>query len=377
MPSTTSRPAIAYIVNSLNLGGTEQLVVKMSLAFRREYSVQVICLDEPGIWATNLRKEGIPVHCLWRQPGLDLRMAGKIARFCSEQRISLIHAHQCTPWFYGGLSRLRNSKPKLLFEEHGRFYPEIKNRKKKLFNRLVLQPLTERIVAVSQDVRNRLHLYEGLALSRIEVVYNGTSPLPGISAEERNRLRQEFGFTEKDLIFGTVGRFDPIKNLPLFLRGFSAIKGRYPEAKGFFVGNGPDFAEVQSVIRDSSLEQDVILTGYRADAARLIQIMDVFVLCSFSEGTSMALLEAMAAGVPAIVTQVGGNPEIVLAGETGWQIPSDDDAAMAAAMADAMTDASLRKKMGEKARERFESFFTFDRMLASYGVIYQEMLDIG
>jgi hypothetical protein len=119
------RPSLAYVVNALNPGGTERLVVDMSRVFAREYDLQVICLDTPGTWGEALRADGIPVHCLWRRPGLDLSMAGKLANIFRNARTQLVHAHQCTPWFYAALSRLRSRAPKLLLEEHGRFYPEI------------------------------------------------------------------------------------------------------------------------------------------------------------------------------------------------------------------------------------------------------------
>src|SRR5215471_14843199 len=128
------KPSLAYVVNALNPGGTERLVVDMARAFACDYDLQVICLDEPGSWGEALRAERIPVHCVWRQPGLDLSMPGKLAAIFRAARTQLIHAHQCTPWFYCALARLRHGAPKLLLEEHGRFYPEVLNRKRVWFN---------------------------------------------------------------------------------------------------------------------------------------------------------------------------------------------------------------------------------------------------
>ncbi len=372
--SSPARPGLLYIVNSLNPGGTERLVMEMGLAFSDEFRVSIVCLDEPGRWAADLRRQGIPVHCLWRQPGLDLSMPVKIARIAREINAALIHAHQCTPWFYGALSRLFYSAPKLLLEEHGRFYPEEDKPTRRQVNRAVIVPLSHRFVAVSEDVRWRLDRYEGLDAARVNVIYNGVDVGPRLSAPQRLTLRQTLGFTERDIVIGTVGRFDPIKNLPMLVESLAAARGQNREVRGLLVGDGPQFGAVKQLLETHGLDEAVRLTGFRSDARQLVQCMDLFVLSSFSEGTSMALLEAMASGVPAAVTAVGGNPEIVVAGETGWVVPSGAVAALTAAVLEAAADESLRQEFGRAGRQRFEDHFTFGRMLGCYRDLYHSMM---
>ena len=368
------RPGLLYIVNSLNPGGTERLVMEMGLAFSGEFRVSIVCLDEPGLWAADLRRQGIPVHCLWRQPGLDLSMPVKIARIAREINAVLIHAHQCTPWFYGALSRLFYRKPKLLLEEHGRFYPEEDKPTRRRVNRAVIVPLSHRFVAVSEDVRWRLDRYEGLDAARVDVIYNGVDVGPRLTSPERLALRETLGFTEHDIVIGTVGRFDPIKNLPMFIESLAAAREQNRRIRGLLVGDGPEFGAVKALLGTHGLEDAVRLTGFRSDARRLVQCLDLFVLSSFSEGTSMALLEAMASGVPAVVTAVGGNPEIVVAGETGWVVPSGAVAALTSAVLDAAADESLRRDFGRAGRQRFEDNFTFGRMIECYRELYRSMM---
>ena len=365
---------LLYVVNSLNPGGTERLVMEMGLAFRREFRVAIVCLDEPGLWATELRRQGVPVHCLWRQPGLDLSMPVKIARIAREIDAAIIHAHQCTPWFYGALSRMFHVAPKVLLEEHGRFYPEEDKPSRRRVNRAVIVPLSHRFVAVSEDVRWRLDRYEGLDAARVDVIYNGVDVGPRLSAAQRIALRQSLGFSERDIVVGTVGRFDPIKNLPMFIESLAAAREQNGRIRGLLVGDGPEFAAIQELIQTHGLADAVHLTGFRSDARQLVQCLDLFVLSSFSEGTSMALLEAMASGVPAVVTAVGGNPEIVVAGETGWVVPSGAVAALTSAVLDAAADESLRQDFGRAGRQRFEDNFTFGRMIECYRELYRAMM---
>lgn len=371
------RKKIAYIVHSLNPGGTERLAADMSTALSEKLDISVICLDEPGLWADSVREKGIPVHAFYRQPGLDLRLPIKLAGFARKNRIDLFHAHQCTPWFYAGLARIFCPRVKLLFEEHGRLYPEVLNRKRIVFNKLLLQHLTTRAVAVSRDVKKRLHVYEGMDFERINVVYNGAKPTDRMGEGQIKTLREQFGFKEHEMVVGTVGRLDPIKNLPLFIRGFKRIKAEVPDLRGIIIGDGPLFSDIAEMLRSLGLEKDIVLTGYRSDAAALMNLMDIFILVSFSEGTSMALLESMSLGIPSIVTDVGGNPEIVTNGETGWVIPSDDQNAFEKALHGTLLDVEKRSRMGTAAQRLFWDRFTFTRMIEQYCTIYDELMENG
>ncbi|MBS0375278.1 MAG: glycosyltransferase [Proteobacteria bacterium] len=368
------RPVIAYVVNSLNPGGTERLVCDMSLAFRDRYEVEVYCLDEPGAWARDLRRAGIRVTCLWRQPGLDLGMPVLLARDFRVRGTALVHAHQCTPWFYAALARLLGRGPRLLLEEHGRFFPEHYSPLRALIHRCVARPLTHRFIAVSADIADRLRRYEGLQGAPIEVVYNGVQPAEPLKATARAAQRAALGLADADFVVGTVGRFDPIKNLPMLVAALKLAQPRVPRLRALLVGDGPVRPALEALLREQGLTEQVHLTGYRPDARQLLQCMDLFVLSSLSEGTSMALLEAMAAGVPVAVTRVGGNPECVPGPAYGWVVESGDAASLSAAVVAAATEPAERCARARAAAERFRAQFTFAGMIDRYDTIYREML---
>lgn len=365
---------VVHVVHSLNPGGAERLAADMAVGFSSRFRTAVVCLDEPGVWAANVRAAGVPVYSLYRQPGVDLLLARRLASFLRRNRVRLVHAHQVTPWFYSGLACLLGGRSKLLFEEHGRHYPEVENPKRAWFNRRVLEPLTARTVAVSEDVKDRLVRYEGLSAARIQVIHNGAPAPPEMSPAERASVRRAWGFGPRDFVVGTVGRFDPIKNLPMLLRALEMARRDVPSLKALLVGDGPEFPRIRDLVDALGLADVVRLAGYRADAARLTGGMDLFVLASFSEGTSMALLQSMAWGVPAAVTRVGGNPELVVDGVTGWLVGSDDARALAEVLVAASRNPEERRKRGLRARERFRAEFTFDRMMARYEALYRELI---
>jgi len=176
-------------------------------------------------------------------------------------------------------------------------------------------------------------------------------------------------------VVGTVGRFDEIKNLPMMVKALNQSFKNKPSIRGLLVGDGPVCGEIKTLIEKLGLNGVVILTGHRDDARNLMHCIDLFVLSSFSEGTSLALLEAMAAGVSVAVTDVGGNPEIVSKDKTGWVIPSGSVDGLSSAILEAVNNPGKRQKFAESAKRCFECRFTFDRMIYSYRKIYRKMIE--
>jgi len=369
-----SRPVICHLAHQLDPGGTEKLVYKMALALREKYEVLVCTLEKPGVFGAALRRAGIPVYPLFREPGIDFNVIFSLKRIFQRHQVALVHAHQYSPFFYAILTKFIYPHLKVLFQEHGRHYPEIDKPLRKLINRFFFQPFTGAIVSVSQEVKERLVRYEGLKAERIRVIYNGIEDVCRLSASERNELRSSWGFHPEEVVVATVGRFDPIKNLPLLLLALALARQKVPKLRGLLIGDGPEMERLKTLTRKLGLEKTVVFTGFRKDAVRLLQMADIFALSSLSEGTSLALLEAMACGLPVVATAVGGNPEIVEDGKTGLLVPSEDPPALAGALWLLAENPSLREKLGQRGREKFEKKFLFSQMLSAYEKLYQELV---
>lgn len=377
MNGQSRRQALAYVVHSLDTGGTERLVIDMCAALGDEFDICIVCLDRPGLWAEEVRRRGIPVYCVWRQPGIDLNAARQLAILCRSLGIGLVHAHQAGPWFYSALARIFHRAPKLLFEEHGRFFPEQDSVLRRAINRALIARLTSRVIAVSEDVKKRLVRYEGLRARSIDVVYNGVYAPARVDEQQRQQLRADLGFSASELVVGSVGRLDSIKNYPMLVDAVALVRETRPQVRGVIVGDGPERPRLESQIISSGLSGVFELAGYRHDAKLLSACFDVFVLPSFSEGTSIALLEAMSAGTPVVVTDVGGNPEIVHAGAHGSVVLSGDTDGLARAIGELLDNEVLRKERGRSARQRFLENFTFESMLAHYRGYYATLFAGG
>ena len=371
------KPRVAHVLHGMTVAGAEILVHEMIGALADDFDFSLVLLDEKGALGEDLESRGVPVHTLERRPGVDVGLVGRLRRALREDDVDLVHAHQYTPWFYGALGACAGfGRPPILFTEHGRHYPDRRRPKRVLFNRL-LAPVTDGLVSVSGFVRDCLRDNEGLPESRIRILYNGIDPARFDVRPDRARLREEQGVGPDDPVVGIAARFAPVKDHATLLDAFAIVVRDVPEAKLVLVGDGPLREELEAKVERLGIEESVRFLGVRRDVPELLSTWDVFTLTSWSEGTSVTLLEAMASGLPTVVTRVGGNPEIAVEGETGLMAGRGDSEGLAAAFVRLLRDPELRGELGEAGRERVRRKFTRELMHSAYRALYQELLAGG
>ncbi len=243
----------------------------------------------------------------------------RLARLISEHNIDVVHCHHYSPYVYGLLATALRPGVKLVFTEHGRLSNAAPSWKRRLVNPL-LSLWPGRLCAVSNDLKQFM-VAEGFPERRIEVVYNGIDPgdrpRPGQCAAAREAL----GIANDAFVVGTVGRLDPVKNLPALLRAHAVVNAQHPHAHLVIVGGGPEQAMLEAEARRLGISDAVTFAGHRGDVRFLMSGFDVYVNCSTYEGVSLTILEAMAAALPVVATRVGGNPEVVIDHETGLLVP--------------------------------------------------------
>jgi glycosyltransferase involved in cell wall biosynthesis len=359
-------PGVLQVVLSLDPGGTERLVIDMCRRLRGRFRVAVCCLDAPGAWAGQLTSDGVDVVALHRRSGFHPSLGSAIRRVARHYRAGILHCHQYSPFVYGRLAALGANDLRLVFTEHGRYSDGPPSSKRKLVNPL-LSRLPGQLYAVSENLKQHL-LVEGFPGHRLGVVYNGIDPGARID-DRRADARRELGASQETVLFGTVARLDAVKDLVTMINAFVAVKAAMPSARLVIVGDGPERARLASHIREIGLDDAVQLAGHRDDARRLLAALDVYVNSSIIEGLSVTILEAMAASLPVVATDVGGTGEIVVNGETGRLVPSRAPVALTAAMLEA-AGFPARKKWGLAGRARVEERFSIDRMVDDYTRAY-------
>lgn len=359
---------VLQVVLQLDPGGTERLVVELIRRLHTRFPMAVCCLDEPGKWAAQLTTMGVEVTALRRQPGFHVGLARDVARVARHHHATILHCHHYSPFVYGRLAALLVPGIRLVFTEHGRLSDAPASRKRQLATRL-LRTGVPRLYAVSHDLRR--HLIEEGFPSRLEVIWNGIDPRRAPVEADRDRAQANLGVTPEHRVIGSVGRLDPVKDFRTLLQAFAAALARDSRLRLFIVGEGPEQAALDEVIRAAGLGERARLLGHREDVPLLLPGFDVYVNSSITEGVSLTILEAMAAERPVVATAVGGNPEVVQDEVTGLLCPARDAAALAGAMTNLAADAPRAARLGVAGRERVLAHFTLDQMVHRYAQIYE------
>jgi glycosyltransferase involved in cell wall biosynthesis len=192
--------------------------------------------------------------------------------------------------------------------------------------------------------------------------------------EDRLKVRKELGV--EGFVWLAVGRFDPPKDYPNMLQAFARVVHKHLNTMLLIAGDGPLRKTMENMTRELGVEKHVKFLGIRRDIPQLMNAADAYVMSSEWEGMPMVLLEASACRLPIVATNVGGNAEIVLDGQTGFLVPPKSPEALSQAMLRMMDlPEEVREKMGEQARKHIESNFSLDRIVDCWEALYYELLN--
>lgn len=342
---------VVQLVEGLTAGGLERVVLDISAGLvQRGARVTICCYDMVGPLSDDAAAAGVEVQLLPRRPGIDLRYIGTLARALTRWQAHALHMHNNTALFYGSLAAQKAHLPIRVYTEHDGVFP--RSRINAWVNRRLVGRLTA-AVAVSQAVKDLWCGHDRISPAAVRVIYNGVAA---------NRGPRPAGAPELNV--ACVGRLSHEKGVDVLLEAFARVQVAFPPCRLTIVGDGPlrDELEAQATRLGVSCE----FTGWRRDVPELLRRMDLLVLPSRSEGLPLALLEAMAAGLPAVAADVGGVREAAQDGLTALLTPAEDPAALAEAIVKLLGDAPLRARMGQAAAQRFNQQFELSKMINAY-----------
>ena len=234
--------------------------------------------------------------------------------------------------------------------------------------------LPDRVICVSDAVGRAADEKEGLDSSRIVVIRNGVDTTePALS--RRSAIRRQLGLTNDHLVVGMVANLNrTVKGASYFFDAIPAILRRAPQARFLIVGSSPNESALRQHTKALGIYGYVMFAGFHKDISPWYAAMDVSVLTSLSEGLSLTLLESMDHGLPVVATSVGGNPEVVVDGETGFLVPPAEPEAFANRVVQLLRDPDLRVRMGRTGRRRIERQFRLAAVASRYLDVYQDLL---
>lgn len=364
------RIKVAHVVHQLDVGGLERVVINLIKTFPRDkWETSLVVLQKGGQLVHELRKEGFAVHHLNKRDGVDFKLFFRIARFFRKEQIDLVHCHNFGALLYGAVgSRLARTSG-TVYTAHGLYSA---GRLGKLrFSRLV--PV-DRVVVVSESAREAMLASGRMAPERVKTLPNGIDTKLFNARVDSKQLKGELGVPLDAPVFGIVARLSPEKLHHVLLDAMALLIKRLPNAVLVIVGDGDLRADLEQQASEIDVTSSVFFLGERSDVHRLLQALDVFVLSSETEGLSLTLLEAAAAGLPIVATDVGGNSEVVVDGDTGILVEPNNPQTLAEAMECLALEPQRARSMGELGRQRVNELYSLDAMVKGYEAVYRDLL---
>lgn len=333
------------------MGGQERVALDLGAAqVKRGHAVAAVSLAPlpHGVLAEEFAARGISIHSAPKGAGFDLGLIVRLARLLREQRIDVVHTHNPQPLAYGA-SAARLARAAIVHTKHG-INPD---RGRRLWLRRAGGHLVDAYVAVSEATAEVARRNRECLPGRLHVIPNGVDlEAYQPDAAARAAVRAELDIPGDAWVFGTVGRVSVEKDHALLVRAAGPLLG--PRVRLVIAGDGAELANVRAVAE--AHRPWVVLTGVRHDIPRVVASFDAFALSSRMEGLPLALLEAMACGLPVVATDVGGVGEVLDHGTAGMLVPPRDEGALRRALEELARDPAAASALGDRARRRARAY---------------------
>ena len=364
-----------HITLWVSIGGLERLIVEMARKMDKgTFDIQVLCLTgyDP-VFKAMLDTEGVPLHLIQRKSRFDLSFFLKIVRLLKKKRIDVVHVHSGC-FFNAAVSKAAAGVSGSLYTAHG--MPLRSDFKSRLEDRIAGR-LMDRLVSVSEEIQDYQRNEFSSQIKKMSLIINGVDtdlfkPIPDPTLIRSERA--EKSLPPDKFIIGSVGRLDKIKNYACLIKAISVLATTYQKQPHLvLIGNGDERNKLEKLAESLDLKEHVTFLGIRYDVNDLLPLMDIFALSSITEGTSVSLLEAQSCGIPAVVTDVGGNSNIIRPNENGFLCLPDNHEDLADKIAFMIDHRKKASEMGRKARVRIKQHFSLSSMIRQYERLYMEL----
>lgn len=364
---------VIFLTTGLSYGGAEtQLVCLATRLKARGWGVRVVSMLPPQAYVEELEQAGIPVVSLGMRRGVpDPRAIFRLACILHQERPLVLHSHMVHANLLARIARPLVHVPVLVCTAHSIVEG---GRLRELAYRLT-DPFCDLTTQVSRTGLARYVQVGAVPANKIRFVPNGVDidrfrP----DRDARSRMRKELGLGD-EFVWLAVGRFEEAKDYPNMLRAFARVREARSDVRLFIVGQGVLRAEAERLVDELGLGEVVRFLGIRNDIPELMNAADAYVMSSAWEGMPLVLLEAAAVCLPVVATDVGGNREVVLEGQTGFLVPPKDHESLARAMLRLMRlSPDVRRAMGQTGRAYIEAHYSLDRVVEQWETLYRELL---
>ncbi len=365
------RSKICQIIPTLVQGGAEKQMALLATHLDRErFESHVIVLTHSGPLEQQLREQGVQVHVIGKRGKLDPTALWRLTRKLREVAPDVVHTWLFAANSYGRWGAARAQVPVIVAGE--RCVDPWKSWWHHAIDRRLLK-LSDRIITNTSAV-SQFYAQHGIAEANFTVIPNAVLPneRPRISRQE---LFKRLQIPPRGRVVLAVGRLWKQKNYPELVWAGELLRVAYQDVYLIIVGDGPE-RERLLAFRDRSGSQDAVrFVGHRTDATELMTACDVLWNGSLYEGQSNTILEAMSLGVPVVASDIPGNRDLIIHGQTGFLYPSEDLGALTRWTNSLLSDDAQRAEIGEQARQRAEQHFSLARMVTAHEQLYSRLIE--
>jgi len=364
---------VLHVIKQLRLGGAERAVVQIATNLPAEYE-SFVCAFRDGPFAAELRDADIQTLTFFPpEKRFSRRKALKmLSDVIDEVQPDIVHTHMLEANLIGGWAAVHRRIPTVCHVQGpAEWELSLLHRAACKYGYQYFASRGARFVAVSQGVAEGLRAFSGVETT---VVHNAVDTEEFRPQSMGDGLRADLGLPQDALLIGDVARLEYQKNPQCMVRAARRVVGQLSGTHFLLVGVGALSHQVVGLALKYGVEGNIHLLGARHDVPGLLPQFDVFALPSRFEGLPLCFAEAMACGLPVVGTDVVGVNEIVVDGETGYLVPSDDHEALAERIVELLRDEDLRRRMGEAGRRRVEEHFSIPRMIADITRVYEDVL---
>ncbi len=349
-------------------GGPHQVLLTVTGLRAAGHRAVLVC--HPASELFRRMREGVDLVPLAAHSDADVAAAWSLSRVLKQIRPDLIHAHDERATAVAALAvSIVAPRPRPALVSSHRTATRLPHTS---FGRFTIAEV-DAYIANCRATAGRLRT-DGVPPGTIHVVHEGVD-VERIEHLPTAQLHADLYLPHDAPIVGTVAPLLPQKGLHHFIAAAALAVRAVPDMRAVIVGDGPLRHALEQDVRERHLERHVFLAGFRHDVIEVTKAFDVFAVSSLAEGMCTALVDAMAAGRPAVVTDVGGIPEVAVDGETALFVPARDEEAMGSALVRLLKDGALRQRMGAAARVRARDLFHVDRMLRDTIEVYRLALE--
>jgi len=362
---------ILHVVQSMNTGGLENGIVNLiNYSNTSDFLIDILCLRAGGDLIQRIDNANSHIYFEQNSSHNILSAIKKVYSLCKVNNYDIVHSHGFATMLAAYVGGKLAQSSCIINGEHGTlYYSSLKQRlvQRFLFNQMQLN------LTVSAALKNKICQIYSTSPQHFKTIINGVDSERFYPSKTTIKLKKSLAIPLDAIIIGTVGRLVKVKNYPSLIRALKSVRLKHPKVILLFAGDGPEKESLLTQVKQAELTDNVKFLGRRDDIQALMNLFDMFVLPSFSEGLSNTLLESMACGTPVIASNVGGNSEIIKNGETGYLYPSDDSDRLADILITLLEDVDKRTRLGQQARRHIESRFSINSMVKNYEDTYYEL----